>query len=122
MGELSPWHLLILAGVFVLLFGAKRLPDGARSLGRSLRIFKTEVKGMSDDDSAQTATQTQTATQPQAAPAPLPAAPVAPAVPPAAQVTPPAAPVTPPAAPGATGAPATPPADIADPAQQQQAL
>ena len=50
MGELSPWHLLILAGVFVLLFGAKRLPDGARSLGRSLRIFKTEVKGLGDDD------------------------------------------------------------------------
>ena len=50
MGELSPWHLLILAGVFVLLFGAKRLPDGARSLGRSLRIFKTEVKGLNDDD------------------------------------------------------------------------
>ena len=54
MGELSPWHLLILAGVFVLLFGAKRLPDGARSLGRSLRIFKTEVKGLGDDDKDQT--------------------------------------------------------------------
>src|SRR5438046_2158786 len=53
MGELSPWHLLILAGVFVLLFGAKRLPDGARSLGRSLRIFKTEVKGLNDEDQAQ---------------------------------------------------------------------
>jgi len=52
MGEFSPWHLLILAGVFVLLFGAKRLPDGARSLGRSLRIFKTEVKGLNDDEKA----------------------------------------------------------------------
>jgi len=31
MGELSPWHLLILAAVFVLLFGAKKLPDAARS-------------------------------------------------------------------------------------------
>jgi sec-independent protein translocase protein TatA len=44
MGEFSAWHLLIIAGVFVLLFGYKRLPDGARSLGRSLRIFKSEVK------------------------------------------------------------------------------
>ena len=50
MGELSPWHLLILAAVFVLLFGARRLPDAARSLGKSLRILKTEVKGLHDDD------------------------------------------------------------------------
>jgi len=39
--------------VLVLLFGAKRLPDAARSLGRSMRIFKSEVKEMrTDDDSA----------------------------------------------------------------------
>jgi sec-independent protein translocase protein TatA len=50
MGELSPWHLLILAAVFVLLFGARRLPDAARSLGKSLRILKTEVKGLHDDE------------------------------------------------------------------------
>jgi sec-independent protein translocase protein TatA len=50
MGEFSPWHLLILAAVFVLLFGAKKLPDAARSVGRSLRIFKAEVKGLHDDD------------------------------------------------------------------------
>ena len=52
MGEFSPWHLLILAAVFVLLFGAKKLPDAARSVGKSLRIFKTEVKGLHDDDQA----------------------------------------------------------------------
>ena len=40
--EPSHWLLLIL--VVVLLFGAKRLPDSARALGRSLRIFKSEVK------------------------------------------------------------------------------
>jgi sec-independent protein translocase protein TatA len=34
----------------VLLFGAKRLPDAARSLGRSLRIIKAETKGLADDD------------------------------------------------------------------------
>ena len=50
MGELSPWHLLIVAGVFVLLFGAKKLPDAARSLGKSMRIMKTELKGLHDED------------------------------------------------------------------------
>ena len=51
MNALKPWHLLILAVVFVVLFGAKRLPDSARSLGRSLRIFKSEVQEMNKDDS-----------------------------------------------------------------------
>ncbi len=50
MNALKPWHLLILAVVFVVLFGAKRLPDSARSLGRSLRIFKSEVQEMNKDD------------------------------------------------------------------------
>ncbi|HEV7469859.1 MAG TPA: Sec-independent protein translocase subunit TatA [Pseudonocardia sp.] len=44
MGELSAWHWLIVIGVFVLLFGAKRLPDAARSLGRSSRILKAELR------------------------------------------------------------------------------
>ena len=50
MRALEPWHFLILALVVVLLFGGKRLPDAARGLGRSLRIFKSEVKQMQDDD------------------------------------------------------------------------
>jgi sec-independent protein translocase protein TatA len=50
MGEFGPWHLLIVAAVFVVLFGAKRLPDAARSLGRSARIMKTELKSMHDDE------------------------------------------------------------------------
>jgi sec-independent protein translocase protein TatA len=50
MGEFGPWHLLIVAAVFVMLFGAKRLPDAARSIGRSARIFKTEIKSLHDDD------------------------------------------------------------------------
>jgi len=45
----APEIILILV-VLVLLFGAKRLPDAARSLGRSMRIFKTEVKEMHKDD------------------------------------------------------------------------
>jgi sec-independent protein translocase protein TatA len=78
MGEFSPWHLLILAGVFVLLFGAKRLPDGARALGRSLRIFKTEVKGLGDGDKADEDKADEDKNQTESAPAALTAAPVAP--------------------------------------------
>lgn len=52
MNALKPWHLLVLAVVFVILFGAKRLPDSARSLGRSLRIFKSEVNEMNNEDKA----------------------------------------------------------------------
>ena len=52
MNSLKPWHLLVLAVVFIVLFGSKRLPDSARSLGRSLRIFKSEVQEMNKDDSS----------------------------------------------------------------------
>ena len=48
----SPVHLIILLVLVLLLFGAKRLPDAARGLGRSLRIFKSEVKEMRKDDEA----------------------------------------------------------------------
>ena len=44
MGELSAWHWLVVVGVFVLLFGAGRLPDAARSLGRSARILRAELR------------------------------------------------------------------------------
>lgn len=44
--------MLVLAVVFIVLFGSKRLPDSARSLGRSLRIFKSEVREMNKEDSA----------------------------------------------------------------------
>jgi sec-independent protein translocase protein TatA len=46
---LTGWHLILLVAVVVLLFGAKRLPDAARSLGKSMRIFKSEVKEMQSD-------------------------------------------------------------------------
>jgi sec-independent protein translocase protein TatA len=45
-------ELLIVAVLILLLFGAKRLPDAARGLGRSLRIFKAETKGLTDDTPA----------------------------------------------------------------------
>lgn len=47
-GTLSPWHLLIVVLIFLLFFGTKRMPDAARSLGRSMRIFKSEVGQMSE--------------------------------------------------------------------------
>ena len=52
----SPWHWIVVAIVaLVLFFGWKQLPEMSRSVGRSLRIFKTEIKGMSQDDAARTA-------------------------------------------------------------------
>jgi sec-independent protein translocase protein TatA len=49
-GIFSGPHLLIVAIIFVLLFGAAKLPIFARSLGQSMRIFKSEIKGLKDDD------------------------------------------------------------------------
>lgn len=48
MEFLTPWHLVLILLGFVLLFGYKRLPDASRSVGRSLRIFKAEVRELSD--------------------------------------------------------------------------
>ena len=47
-GLFEGWHVIILLVVVLLLFGYKRLPDAARSLGRSMRIFKSEVETMRD--------------------------------------------------------------------------
>ncbi|MCO6005382.1 Sec-independent protein translocase subunit TatA [Actinoallomurus purpureus] len=44
------WHWLIVAMAVLVLFGSKKLPDAARSLGRSLRIFKSEVRELHGDD------------------------------------------------------------------------
>jgi sec-independent protein translocase protein TatA len=51
-GALSPTHWLVILVVVLLLFGAKRMPDAARGIGRSLRIFKAETKGLREDDDA----------------------------------------------------------------------
>jgi len=45
----EPSHILLLLLVVVVLFGAKRLPDSARSLGKSMRIFKGEMKEMKEE-------------------------------------------------------------------------
>jgi sec-independent protein translocase protein TatA len=53
MGDaLAPWHIVILLIVFMVLFGAKRLPGAAKSLGEAMRVFKHETKNLTHDDSA----------------------------------------------------------------------
>lgn len=59
MPNIGATELIILVVVLILLFGAKKLPDAARSLGRSMRIFKSEVKEMSNDDQPPAAQQPQ---------------------------------------------------------------
>ena len=46
---LGSWEFVVILLVVLVLFGAKRLPDSARSLGRSLRILKAESKGLRED-------------------------------------------------------------------------
>jgi sec-independent protein translocase protein TatA len=50
VGNLGVPELLIIAGVIVLLFGARKLPEMARSLGKSAKAFKEETKGLRGED------------------------------------------------------------------------
>lgn len=70
MPNLGGWELVILLGVLVLVFGAKRLPDVARSVGQSARVFKGEMNGLKQDSP-----------EPAPAPAALPVATDAPPAP-----------------------------------------
>lgn len=54
MGALSPTHWLIVLGVLALLFGAKKLPDLARSVGQSTRILRGEMRELKADDEGRT--------------------------------------------------------------------
>ena len=93
--EISVWHLALILVAFIVLFGYKKLPDATRSLGRSMRIFKSEVttkdEPLDETEGGSTAVPragiTQTAAQ---SPAPIPPA----AVPGQAPATP-ILPVTP---------------------------
>jgi sec-independent protein translocase protein TatA len=73
-GMFEPWHVLVLAAVIAVLFGGKRLPDAARGLGRSMRIFKSEIRQLSDDappaprQSSQPSPAPQQSSQPSSAP------------------------------------------------------
>ena len=52
LGDLfdNPWKILIIALVILVLFGSKKLPSAARSLGQSMRILKKEVQGLHEDE------------------------------------------------------------------------
>jgi sec-independent protein translocase protein TatA len=78
----SIWELLILMVVLLLVFGAKRLPEMGKSLGKGMREFKDAVTGLDDDVSTPPPA---TTTPPQAPPAELPSAPPAPVSHPAPQ-------------------------------------
>jgi len=76
----SPWKILIVAVVIIVLFGSAKLPVAARSLGRSMRILKSEVSSLHDDDAeAEKASSAPVTAQPPVAPqqiaAPVPVAP-----------------------------------------------
>lgn len=49
MGGIGPWQILIIVLIVLLLFGASKLPTLARSAGRSMRIFKSEMTEMQND-------------------------------------------------------------------------
>ena len=50
------WEWVIIAVVVIIFFGANKLPDAARSLGRSMRIFKSEVKELNKENNTETPT------------------------------------------------------------------
>lgn len=70
-GGFSLWHWAIVALVVVILFGSKKLPEAARGLGRSLRIFKSEVKEMQNDGNTSSSTVSDPAPSAQLPSAPL---------------------------------------------------
>jgi|AntDryMetagUQ889_1029465.scaffolds.fasta_scaffold01302_5 sec-independent protein translocase protein TatA len=61
MGIPGGWELILILAVLVLLFGASKLPNAARSIGQSMRIFKAETKGMRSEDTTPDAAQNQPA-------------------------------------------------------------
>lgn len=71
MPNLGGAEWLILIAIIALLFGAKRLPDAARGLGRSMRIFKAETKGLVGGDEPTAIAAPQTPTEAPAEPAPV---------------------------------------------------
>lgn len=68
IGNLKPLEIILIIAVILLLFGAKKLPEMARSLGKSARILKSEAKAMKKDDEAAGSSET---TQDQAAHQPV---------------------------------------------------
>jgi sec-independent protein translocase protein TatA len=71
----SPWKILIVAVVIIVLFGSKKLPGAARSLGQSMRILKREVSDLHHDEEPDSAPKDSAAQFPQAQLAPAAAPP-----------------------------------------------
>ncbi|MCT9934425.1 Sec-independent protein translocase subunit TatA [Planotetraspora sp. A-T 1434] len=59
MGNLGPTELIIIGLIVVLLFGAKKLPDTAKALGQSLRLFKRETSKLREEDEEATVVKAQ---------------------------------------------------------------
>jgi sec-independent protein translocase protein TatA len=72
----SPWKILIIVVFFIVMFGSRKLPDAARSLGKSMRILKTEVQGLHQDEEEATSSSVPAAPAQLQATAPVAAAPV----------------------------------------------
>ncbi|WP_291054169.1 Sec-independent protein translocase subunit TatA [Herbiconiux sp.] len=81
LGNLNGWHLVIILVVILLLFGATRLPALSKSLGQSMRIFRSETKAMKEENGETPVAPVATETVPPAAAAPAPPAAAAPAPP-----------------------------------------
>jgi sec-independent protein translocase protein TatA len=120
----SPWKILIIAIVVLVLFGSRKMPDAARALGRSMRILKAEVREMHEEDpnASQDGQQGQGQWQPAPpqqieTPGAVPAPGVQFSAPPAAAPAP-SVPYTP-AAGFPASAPAAPPASVPVPEVQQ---
>jgi sec-independent protein translocase protein TatA len=82
----KPWLILVIVILFVLMFGSRKLPGAARSLGQSMRILKKEVSGLHEEDEPGAPGAPATVTEP--APAQLQAAPTAPVAPAATSAAP----------------------------------
>jgi sec-independent protein translocase protein TatA len=94
-GLFEGWHIVILLIVVLLLFGSRRLPGAAKSLGESMHIFKRSVSGLHDEDPTNPATATTATTAANPAGQQWNSAPFTGTVPPAAPI---AAPVPDPTA------------------------
>ncbi|WP_067780968.1 Sec-independent protein translocase subunit TatA [Actinomyces vulturis] len=59
MGAMRPWHWIVILVLLILLFGANKLPEIAGSVGKSMKVFKKEVKELRDDEPSTSAPQAQ---------------------------------------------------------------
>ena len=104
MGALSPWHLILVLGIALIVLGPGKLPETGAAIGKAIRTFQDAVNGRDEITTAQAAT----------AAGPMVPAPAAGTLP-ATVSTPAAGPASPAGAPAPTGAAVAPPAREAVP-------